>query len=88
MPNCFTLTKKDIPNAKPAQFQHIDDAMREHFGAPANAEEWYMDWYNSVGLGLAMGNSFEKLREIIPDLTPVIDYLDANYTADSWYQGH
>lgn len=88
MPNCFTLTHKG--ENKPSTFQDIDEAMCKFFGAPVHPDDWYRNWYNTVGIGLAVGNSWDKLREIfddlddLDDLDDVIDWLELNYTADAW----
>lgn len=86
MANFFTLTANG--ETKPAVFQDIDDRMREALGEPADPKHWLYEWYDTVGLGLAMGYDWEKMRTKIfhdsPELLRVIDWLEENYTPDSW----
>ena len=87
MPACFSLTKKG--ETKPAFLPEVDDEMREHFGAPADKENWFRGWYDTIGLGLAMGASSKRLRELLVDcdnLIEVLDWLEENYDIDSWYE--
>ncbi len=85
MPNCFMLTRKGEEQMTP--LQQVDDEMRTHFGAPPSATEWYRGWYDTIGFGLAMGNDWDRLRELYEDAKPVIDWLEANFTVDAWWQG-
>lgn len=88
MPNCFQLTSKET--GKPKNFVELDHDLCEHFGIEPNPERWLMNWYNFVGLALAMGKTFEEIRGFVDeDETPlldIIDYIDERYTADAWYQ--
>lgn len=84
MPNCFTLTRKG--ENKPSNFQDIDEAMCKAFNAPVHPDNWYRNWYNTIGMGLAMGNSWDKLREIFDDQVDLIDWVELNYTVDTWHE--
>ena len=86
MPSCFQLTKKG--EQAPARLQTVDDEMRVAFGADPDPDKWFEQWYNTIGLGLAMGHDWVKLREIFKEtaLVAVVDWLEANYTTDSWYE--
>ena len=83
MPACFTLTKWG--ETEPSKFAQIDDEMREHFGAPPDAEHYYRAWYEVEGLGLAGGMTWDKLREILPERAAIINWLEENYVAEAWY---
>jgi len=84
MPNCFTLTPKD--GDKPKVFAEIDDEMREHFGAPADAENWYLGWYDTIGLLLALGKTWDEIRTTLPTLSHIVDYLEERYIPNAWYE--
>ena len=83
MPAYFTLTKKG--ETEPSRFVDIDDAMCAHFGVTPDTERYHRAWYDTEGLGLAMGHDWARLREINPERTDIINWLEANYTANSWY---
>ena len=96
MSNCFQMTRKG--RDKPMALQAIDDEMRVAFGEPADPKKWLWQWYNLVGLGLAMGKTWEELRKMFgPDedededafgerMLRVIDWLEQNFTADAWVE--
>lgn len=85
MPACFQLTRKG--EREPAILQSVDNAMREHFGAEPSETAWYERWYDTIGLGLALGHSFERLKtEFFPNKAAIIDWLEANYTTDAWHE--
>jgi hypothetical protein len=87
MPSCFQLIKKG--SKEPSIIHDVDEELYNHFGMEINPEEWYRDWYNSIGVGLALGHSFSKLRTIyseFPELIKVVDYLEENYLVDAWYE--
>ena len=86
MPNCFTLTK--IGEDKPSIFATIDDDLRVYFNEEPDADRWLYSWYDIVGLALALGHSWEKMREYItdPGNLKVIDYLEKRYTINAWSQ--
>ena len=96
MPACFTLTRKG--ESKPASLQAIDDEMRIEFGEEPDKKRWLWGWYNVVGFGLAMGRDWTQLREQFAEdsaedeesvefccsMLRVIDWLEANFTANAW----
>ena len=85
MPRCFALTKKG--ENKPTKLQTIDDEMREAFGAPPDPAQWFRDWYNIIGLGLAVGKSFAQMRKLFEDdaeLVECLTYLEERYESDCW----
>jgi hypothetical protein len=90
MPNCFALTAiQDGEVANRTSLPMVDDIMRTAFGAEPSATEWYCGWYDTIGLGLAMGHSWDKLRDIFKDserLLTIIEYLEQHYAVDTWYQ--
>ena len=85
MPNCFTLTSKANPEAGPVPFAQIDDEMRTHFDEPPDDKAYLGGWYDTIGLSLAMGHSWDKMREIFsPGTCKLVDYLEERYTPDAW----
>ena len=96
MPNCFTLTREG--ESKPASLQAIDDEMRIAFGEEPDEERWLWGWYDTIGYGLAMGRTWEQLREQFAEdpaesertnmfrrrMLAVIDWLDEHYTPNAW----
>ena len=63
--------------------------MREFFGEPADSKRWLWNWYDVIGFSLACGRDWAWIQEAFfedPELVKVVDYLSANYKADSWYQ--
>lgn len=87
MPNCIQLI--DRSTNKPAAFQDIDNAMRQHFNAPPDPDNWHRDWYNRFGLLLALGDDFTKIREIyedMPEFLEIITWLEQHYEPKAWYQ--
>jgi len=84
MPNRFTLNDKET--GKPEKFASIDDRMREHFGAEPDDTNWYLGWYDTLGLAFAMGKSWEQIEEMFHDDEPlqVIGWLKSNYDIHAW----
>ena len=83
MPNHFQLIPKN--SNEPEKFSTIDDIMCTHFGVNSNDVEYYFDWYNVLGFALAMGLTFDELRNEFPEFLEIINYLDSNYTVKTWY---
>lgn len=89
MPNYFTLTPVD--GDKPAAFADIDDRMREHFGVEPDSEKFYLSWYDTVGLALALGRSWDEIKALdfwSDDEIAMIAWLSTNYTPDAWSGRH
>ena len=84
MPNCIQLTT--IKGNEPVSFTKIDNEMREHFGEPPSKNEWLEDWYNIAGLAMAMGHDFAWCKENMSFKHPIIEYLEARYNVDAWYE--
>ena len=100
MPVCFQLIDKTTD--KPAILQDIDREMCKHFKQPCDKVKYFAGWYDCIGLRLALGDSFEKIREefigyIKEDKSEgevnyyslqceIITWLEENYTPTSFYQ--
>ena len=93
MPAYFQLYPKN--SDEPAKFADVDDKMRAHFNAPPDPDKYLCGWYDSIGMRLALGQSFDEIRaewfsyneaEGYDELIDILDWLEANYTPNSWTQ--
>ena len=88
MPVCFSLTRKN--EKKLAVLQEIDTELWTHFedAEPKDNDQWYHNWYNCIGLSLAMGKTFDECfdRDYSERMLEIILYLDEHYTADAWHE--
>ena len=82
MPACFNLISKTT--GQPTKFQLIDDELRQHLNEPADLDHWLDGWYDCVGLALATGKDWKYCREVFTRLDRIIDYLEENYSYNSW----
>lgn len=97
MPVCFQLRPKG--STTPQSFIEIDEAMCLALGQPVDAEKYLWGWYDSIGLRLACGQSFqtmidrweqdkegadEAFRAFADRQISMAKWLDANYSSDSW----
>lgn len=97
MPNCFSLTRKNNPQAGPVALTLVDEEMCDYLKEPVDPDNWCHDWYPTIGFGIAMGKTFAQLRErhmneskqtrdsdYIPIMVKIIDWLDYHFTTDAW----
>lgn len=63
MPNCFTLTRKNAPEAGPVVLNTIDNEMCAYFGVTPDQERYYCYWYDIIGFKLALGKSWDQIKE-------------------------
>lgn len=86
MPACFSLTLKGAEKA--SNLVDIDEELCQAFGEPIHLEHWFRNWYNLIGFCLAMGDSFDQVRERLKegdtDLREVIDWLEERYDPSCW----
>ena len=84
MPNCFTLTAK---NAQiPEKLSIIDEKLCAYFQVIPDEDRYYKGWVDIEGLSLAMGKDWAWMRGHFPERAPIINWLEENYTPDSFYQ--
>lgn len=88
MPNCFQLIDKKT--GKAADLREIDTALWIHFNGhePEGNSAWYKGWYNTIGLLLSCGKSFDEIKEIYFDdqlYQSIIDRLSCSYESSAWY---
>lgn len=63
MPVCFQLYDKTKPGEPPVVLTEIDRLMCEHFEHPCDPVKYLNGWYDCIGFRLALGRSFEQIRE-------------------------
>jgi hypothetical protein len=87
--------------AGPVKFSQIDEEMCRHFEQPVDEKRYLGGWYDSIGFRLALGKSFEQIRaefrgyvdeeketsNFYVTMLKMLDWLDENYTPDSWREG-
>ena len=87
MPACFMLIDK--VTGKSAKFSEIDDKLCEALGRVPDEEKFLHSWYDCIGLSLAMGKTWDEIREIFKDdevMILIANWIEGRYTADSWYE--
>ena len=81
MPNCFQLLR----NGNAVSLQQIDDEMRIAFNAPSSDSEWYLGWYDVIGLYLACGKDWDWIEQHLSDSRiPVAKWLRENFQVACW----
>jgi len=78
MTKFFYLTK--IGEDSTSSLNSVDEALCNHFGEPVSSDYWYQDWYNTLGLALAVGRSWENMKKVYPKKIDAIEFLQENYT--------
>ena len=84
MPNCFMLVSK--LDGQPVKLSVVDDMMARAFGKEPDEEVFFRYWYDSVGLSFALGKTMEETKVMFPEQSDIVDWIDANYTIDAWYE--
>ena len=81
MPACFQLWKKG--ENSPSSFQDIDVEICNLFGEEVDPIKYILGWYDAIGFRIAMGKSFEEIRqEYIENIRKVGDFDIRN---NIWY---
>ena len=89
MPACYQLALKTEPKSFiPVTLQSVDEAMCKHFNMPCDEKLWFRNWNNWLGFSLAVGRTFDQIRETFCDEGhwEVIDWIEKNYEVSSFYQ--
>jgi len=87
MPNCFSLTRKSDVAAGPVPLITIDEEICKHFGVEPDPKWYYRSWFDTIGLTLAMGKSFEWIineSRFTPETIAIARFLDEHFTPDAW----
>lgn len=85
MPVCFCLIPKGTSRVE--KLPEVDDKMREAFHAPTDDTDWYLDWYDTIGLMLALGKNWEQIRKVLEgseELIAIANWLEGRYEVDCW----
>jgi hypothetical protein len=85
MPHCFQLTRKGC--AEPSKLFEVDEHICAHFGWPVDKVKYTHAWFDTIGLALACGHSFNKIaKDIFTDgpLHEITLFLSREYSADAW----
>lgn len=83
MSYCFALTK--MGETRPSTLSRIDEHICESLGVPCDDDRYYMDWYDTIGLGIAMGQSPEEIRSWLnPKKWPILEILVSGYEWYNW----
>ena len=61
MPNRFSLTRKSNLAAGPVPLPQIDHEMCEAFGIVRDPDKYYCNWFDTIGIALASGQSFDAI---------------------------
>jgi len=89
MPACFQLTRKG--DTEPSRFCDLDEAICQHLGVNADPVKYIYGWYDTVGLRLALGYSFntiiDNLKEVGAwELVAIAAYLNEHYISNAWHE--
>lgn len=85
MPNCFELIAKG-PNTTESAVE-IDEILCKILERTIDDRRYVLDWFNTIGLYLACGKSFDEIRKArnwSNEMHLIIEYLEDNYTARAW----
>jgi len=52
----------DRTTGEATSFTEIDKNLCQHFEQPVDEDKWLCDWYNSIGLRVATGQTLEQVR--------------------------
>lgn len=89
MPAYFKLIDKETGEV--ANAQRLDNRMwRELGNSEPHPKRWYGDWYDLIGLDLALGKSFEEVRQRLMEsewtgarTLDALDFIAERYDVDS-----
>jgi hypothetical protein len=52
----------DRTTGEATSFTEIDKNLCQHFEQPVDEDKWLCDWYNSIGLRVATGQTLEQVK--------------------------
>jgi len=77
MPSCFQLIDRNT--GQPEFFQVIDQQLCQHLELPFSDTVYVADWYDFIGLSLALGLSFAEITDMI--LADIAKYKTRDWTS-------
>ena len=94
MPNCFQLTRKG--ETTPTVLTKVDEHICQFLNVPCNDVAWVEGWYDVIGFRLAIGQSWDDMRQYFIHecrshdfsikMLRIINFLDDHYTSDCWVE--
>lgn len=99
MPACFQLFRKGESEAVP--LNTIDEEICAYMELPVHDTLYCHDWFNTIGLKLAMGRSFDYIigwyegasmktkgedSEYYDTLLKIAEFLNERFSANSWHE--
>jgi hypothetical protein len=87
MPSCFQLTRRG--DSVPCSLRDVDDDICQNLGFAYSEDRWAANWYNFIGLALAMGHSFDYIIDLCWKHEEwnglrIAAYLNEHYVSDAW----
>lgn len=86
---CFNLTRKG--EKSPTPLAKIDEELCRLLDKPVDPIKYVEEWFNIIGFPLATGKTIAEIRPTFDgtfhndaNLVKICDYLEANFTPDSW----
>ena len=99
MPVCFTLARKESPE-RHLPLSTVDEELCKHLDVPIDAINYHYDWYDSIGLRLAVGKTFPEIEqeylkyqeeaketkalEYYNHMLKIINFLSNNFVSNNW----
>ena len=84
MPVCFQLIDKTT--MKPEKLAVVDNKLCAFLGVVPDPVNYYKGWYDGIGFGLALGKSWDELRQTFPSAlgVKIINWLEENYDVNAF----
>jgi hypothetical protein len=85
MPNCFQLLRDGIA----ISLNEIDEELCRYFKEPCHKTRYYEAWYDTIGYGLAAGQSFDQIRTTyadFPRLVEIAHWIETNFAVRHWHE--
>jgi hypothetical protein len=83
MPANFNLYLLSDPEKIPVKLTIVDEMICRHFGKEIDPLKYYFDWFDTIGLRLAIGKDFDmqvsdRQKEIEEDFKDKPDWIECN----------
>ena len=77
----------DKATGEPAKFNEIDEKICAAFHQPVDEDEYYLGWYDLVGLAFCLGKTWANIRRVCAGdekMIAVINWLEGRYDGEAW----